>query len=113
LRPGVKDDFFTGWLGGESSWRRSLGQVLDMSEAPSLRLLKPQEVARRLGVSRSWVYNAAADGRIPAIRLGGPDGPLRFVPEDLERWIAEARDALRPSEVSGAALRRAARRTGG
>lgn len=84
-----------------------------MTDELSVQLLKPQEVARRLGVSRSWVYNASADGRIPAIRLGGPDGPLRFLPEDLERWIAEARDAFRPSEVSGAALRRAAKRTGG
>jgi len=84
-----------------------------MSEEPTARLLRPQEVARRLGVSRSWVYNASADGRIPAVRLGGPDGPLRFVPEDLERWIAEARAACQPSEVSGAALRRAAKRANG
>ena len=70
-------------------------------------LLRPSEVARRLGVSRSWLYAAAADGRIPAIRLGGPDGPLRFVPDDLERWLAEARAAWRPGESSTAALRRA------
>lgn len=49
------------------------------------RLLKPGDVTALLGVSRSWLYAAAAGGRIPAIRLGGPEGPLRFVPEDLER----------------------------
>jgi excisionase family DNA binding protein len=54
-------------------------------------LLKPADVARRLKVSRSWVYDAAADGRLPSIRLGAPDGPLRFVPADLERWIEDAR----------------------
>jgi excisionase family DNA binding protein len=54
-------------------------------------LLKPTEVAQRLKVSRSWVYDAAADGRLPSIRLGAPDGPLRFVRADLERWIEDAR----------------------
>src|SRR4051794_28557406 len=61
------------------------------------RLLKPAEVAEELGVSRSWVYAAADDGRLPSVRLGGPDGPLRFVPEDLHRWLDEARAAWRPS----------------
>lgn len=67
-------------------------------------LLKPSEVARRLGVSRTWLYAAAKDGRIP--RIGGPDGPLRFVPEDLEAWLDEARAAWRPGDMSAATLRR-------
>jgi excisionase family DNA binding protein len=50
------------------------------------RLLKPTEVADRLAFSRAWVYDAAKGGRIPAIRVGGEDGPLRFVAEDLDRW---------------------------
>ena len=54
-------------------------------------LLKPTDVARRLGVSRSWVYDAAASGRIPCVRLGGPDGPLRFLPDDVESWLEQAR----------------------
>lgn len=54
-------------------------------------LLKPAEVAARLGVSRTWLYDAAREGRIPSIRIGGRDGPLRFVPEDLQRWVDEAR----------------------
>jgi excisionase family DNA binding protein len=59
-------------------------------------LLKPSEVAAELGVSRTWVYDAANAGRIPSIRIGGEQGPLRFVPEDLDRWIDEARKAWRP-----------------
>lgn len=59
-------------------------------------LLKPSEVAARLHVSRSWLYDAAKAGLIPHIRLpsvglDGREGPLRFVPEDLDAWIAEAR----------------------
>jgi excisionase family DNA binding protein len=60
------------------------------------QLLKPSDLARRLGVSRSWLYDAAKAGRIPSIRIGGPDGPLRFVPEDVDRWIEEARAAWTP-----------------
>jgi excisionase family DNA binding protein len=57
-------------------------------------LLKPAEVAARLGVSRTWLYEAARTGRIPSIRIGGRDGPLRFIPEDLQRWIDEARAGM-------------------
>src|SRR5215210_9241750 len=70
------------------------------------QLLKPTEVARRLGVSRTWLYAAAKDGRIPSVRIGGPDGPVRFVPEDLEAWLDEARAAWRPGDSSAATLRR-------
>ncbi len=55
------------------------------------RLLKPSELARQLGVSRSWLYDAAKTGRIPSIRIGGQDGPLRFMPEDIDHWLDEAR----------------------
>jgi excisionase family DNA binding protein len=63
-------------------------------------LLKPTDVARRLGVSRSWVYEAAKAGRIPCVRLGTPDGPLRFLPDDVERWLEEARRAWLPGTMA-------------
>ena len=53
-------------------------------------LLRPHEVCRILGVSRSWLYQAAADGRIPHVRLGSDDGPVRFVAADIEQWLADA-----------------------
>lgn len=59
-------------------------------------LMRPTDVARHLGVSRSWLYDAAKAGRIPSIRIGGEAGPLRFVPEDIERWIEDARTSWRP-----------------
>jgi excisionase family DNA binding protein len=58
--------------------------------------MKPSELARQLGVSRSWLYDAAKTGRIPSIRIGGEEGPLRFVTEDIDRWIDEARAAWTP-----------------
>jgi excisionase family DNA binding protein len=71
-------------------------------------LLKPTDVARRLGVSRSWVYEAAATGRIPCVRLGTPDGPLRFLPQDVEAWLEEARRHWVPGESTSHATQRAA-----
>ncbi|MBA3808390.1 MAG: helix-turn-helix domain-containing protein [Solirubrobacterales bacterium] len=59
-------------------------------------LLTPAEVATQLGVSRTWLYDAARTGRIPSIRIGGRDGPLRFVPEDLRQWIDDARAEWTP-----------------
>jgi len=74
-------------------------------------LLKPTEVAARLRVSRSWVYEAAKEGRIPSVRLGGPDGPLRFLAHDVDAWLDRARSAWVPGESTPAATRRAARTT--
>jgi len=76
--------------------RQAAAQLFVTVPSPFVRLLKPSEVAQELGVSRSWVYAAAEDGRLPSVRLGGPDGPLRFVPEDLHRWLEQARAAWLP-----------------
>jgi excisionase family DNA binding protein len=70
-------------------------------QSPDLTLLlKPTEVAAQLSVSRTWLYDAAKTGRIPSIRIGGEDGPLRFVSEDLERWIDDARAARHPAALT-------------
>ena len=63
-------------------------------------LIKPSELARELGVSRAWIYEGARTGRIPSIRIGGHDGPLRFVSEDIEEWLNDARDAWQPGRRS-------------
>jgi excisionase family DNA binding protein len=80
---------------------------MSMSAGHYTELLKPSEVARRLGVSRTWLYDAARDGRIPSVRIGGPEGPLRFIPEDLDDWIDRARAVWRPGDSRAATLRRA------
>ena len=72
-------------------------------------LLKPTDLARRLRVARSWVYEAAKAGRIPCVRLGGLDGPLRFVPGDVEAWLELARRSWLPGESATSVTRRAAR----
>lgn len=58
------------------------------------RLLKPEEVRQMLNVSRSWLYEAAHQGLIPCLRLG-PQGPLRFDPDEIEGWLQGQRTGLR------------------
>jgi len=82
---------------------------MDMTANLDTDLLKPTEVAALLRVSRSWVYEAAKEGRIPSVRLGGPDGPLRFLIDDVDAWLNRARSAWVPGESTTAATRRAAR----
>ncbi len=48
------------------------------------RFLRPAEVCKTLSVSRSWLYEAAREGRIPSGRRCGPDGPRRFPEDQLE-----------------------------
>jgi excisionase family DNA binding protein len=57
------------------------------------QLLKPEEVRELLNVSRSWLYEAANDGRIPSIRLG-PGGPLRFDRQQIEQWLQSDQDGV-------------------
>lgn len=68
-------------------------------------LLTPAAVAKRLSVSRSWLYEAAKSGAIPSIRLGGPEGPVRFVEEDLEAWLEHARMSSAGASGAGEASR--------
>jgi predicted DNA-binding transcriptional regulator AlpA len=51
-----------------------------------------------LAVSRAWVYDAARTGRIPSVRLGGEEGPLRFIAEDIERWLTATRAGWLPGQ---------------
>ena len=100
----------------------AVGGLYTMNESQSqltLTLLKPTDVAAQLGVSRSWLYEAAKSGRIPSIRIGGEDGPLRFVPEDIQNWLDDARANWTPgrstrttrpaAELSSIAARRGQR----
>jgi excisionase family DNA binding protein len=51
-------------------------------------LLRPEEVARILGVRRSSVYEYVRTGRLPHVRVGRH---VRFLREDLEEWIRRQR----------------------
>lgn len=48
------------------------------------RLLKPNEVAARLNISRSFVYYLLTIGEIPVVRMGKS---CRVRPQDLDAYI--------------------------
>lgn len=64
--------------------RRVLALVRAELEPDHDRLVDAKELAQLLGVKRDWVYAHAND--LHAVRLGGPNGRLRF---DLARVLEE------------------------
>jgi len=50
------------------------------------QLLKPEDVAALLGVTRPLVIKKAAQGKIPAIKIGKA---WRFRPETIDTWLRE------------------------
>src|SRR4051812_17573315 len=79
---------------------------MDAGERSDVYLLRPAEVVELLGVSRSWLYDAANSGRVPCVRLGSSDGPVGFRLRELEAWVGEGRVA--PPREPGAGRRAAA-----
>lgn len=51
------------------------------------KLLRVSEAAEQLNVSRASVYRWIAEGRIPAVQLGGRGAPLRVDRHALEEWL--------------------------
>ena len=70
-----------------------------MHPAPSTApepLLTAGAIARQLGVSQSWVYLKAETGVLPHRRLGGDDGPVRFVQGEIDAWLEHQRRGWLP-----------------
>lgn len=57
-------------------------RLVDMSGS----LLNAEQVAERLGVPKSWVYEQSRKGRIPTVTLGRY---RRYRAETIDRWVAE------------------------
>ena len=68
-----------------------------MSEQPD-EILTIDEVAVYLKAGRRTVYRLAANGQIPAFKLGGT---WRFRRTELDRWIAARIDSQGMSKPGG------------
>ena len=55
------------------------------------RLLRVEEVAAKLRLSRTTVYRMAAEGKLPSIRIAFS---RRFSPSAIDAWLAEHRGEL-------------------
>lgn len=63
-------------------------------------LLKPAEVAERLGLAKSTIYMLAQRGELPAVRIGAS---VRIPLAALQRWVAEHTDGADDLTPSGGA----------
>lgn len=52
------------------------------------KLMTVKQVMTFLSCSRTWVYDAAARGELPCLRLGSM---LRFDPEQIDEWLRSRR----------------------
>ena len=66
-------------------------------------LLTADEVAKLLGVPKSWVYEQSREGRIPTVTLGRY---RRYRREAIEAWITQIEAPARGARAYG--VRRAA-----
>jgi len=74
-----------------------LGSVVPIAvpeNRPIRQLVRAKDVAKKLGVSVSWVVQHASGKRkpyLPAVKMGPGRSPLRFDPTDVERFIDDCR----------------------
>jgi len=91
---------------------RRVAELLHEDPRPdrqSAGLIDAAELARRLGMDRSWVYSHAAE--LGAVRLGtGPNARLRFDPERATRALNPVGDPPARTEPRRQAVRRRPRR---
>jgi excisionase family DNA binding protein len=82
-----------GWSGIYSNTEAHVGKLTgpeirsDASREPARLLLRPEEAARALGVSRARLYQMMAEGQITSIKVGR----LRRIPlAELTKWVESA-----------------------
>lgn len=68
--------------------------IVALDSRPIRQLVRARDVAKKLGVSISWVIQHASGKRrpyLPAVKMGPGRSPLRFDPCDVETFIDECR----------------------
>lgn len=74
---------------------RRMVELLDQQGLRKRELVDAAELARRLGIERSWVYSHAIE--LGAVKLGGGPKPrLRFDPEIAARFLGRAGEKPTP-----------------
>ncbi len=78
---------------------RSNGKDAVTQQAPSSVLLTTKQVCVRLQVSAKTVSRYSARGLLPAQRIGGPDGPLRYFELDVMALLYTASAAVGENDL--------------
>lgn len=63
------------------------GKPMDAVDGANVRLLRIEEIAERLAVSRSMAWKLIANGQLRSVRIGRA---VRVRPADLEAYLAHA-----------------------
>lgn len=59
-----------------------------------------QDVARYLNVSDKTVYDWAAIGFLPSVKLGdGKKSPVRFIPSEIKEWLEKRSSKGRTTRI--------------
>ena len=67
------------------------GKAMDPVDGAAVRLLRIEEIAQRLAISRSMAWKLIALGHLRSVRIGRA---VRVRPQDLDEYVAGAvRDA--------------------
>ena len=79
-------------VNGVDLYGTAVGAAVELR--PIRQLVRARDVAKKLGVSISWVIQHASGKRkpyLPAVKMGPGRSPLRFDPNDVETFIDDCR----------------------
>ena len=63
------------------------GKPMDAVDGATVRLLRIEEIAQRLAISRSMAWKLIAHGQLRSVRIGRA---VRVRPQDLDEYVAGA-----------------------
>ena len=63
------------------------GKAMDAVDGAAVRLLRIEEIAQRLAISRSMAWKLIALGHLRSVRIGRA---VRVRPQDLDEYVAGA-----------------------
>ena len=63
------------------------GKPIDAVDGATVRLLRIEEIAQRMAISRSMAWKLNALGHLPSLRIGRA---VRVRPQDLDEYVAGA-----------------------
>ena len=63
------------------------GKAMDPVDGAAVRLLRIEEIAQRLAISRSMAWKLIALGHLRSVRIGRA---VRVRPQDLDEYVAGA-----------------------
>jgi excisionase family DNA binding protein len=58
-------------------------------------MLTIKDVAVKFNVSIATIYRMVRAGKMPSLRVGSRGKTIRFIEEDIEKWIKEGKNEVK------------------